>query len=206
MSNEYKDWIKDKNYDLCQRYPFLIPRPMWSNGEIPEDYDYSRTFLDHMPFGWSIAFGEIMCEEIRDELIRVNYLDKYRVLQVKEKYGTLRWYDAGAPTDSRIHDIIMKWEHISWYVCSRCGEIREMKESTGYWVETICSTCLSKLKEKGLDFDVINIEGDPTILKIECYDKIKGEYERIIDCSDSWKKVVERAAELFEFKNFGGII
>lgn len=206
MSNEYKDWIKDKNYDLCQRYPFLIPRPMWSNGEIPEDYDYSRTFLDHMPFGWSIAFGEIMCEEIRDELIRVNYLDKYRVLQVKEKYGTLRWYDNGAPSDSRIHDIIMKWEHISWYVCSRCGEIREMKESTGYWVETICSTCLSKLREKGLDFDVVNIEGDPTVLKIECYDKIKGEYERIIDCSDSWKKVVEHAAELFEFKNFGGIV
>lgn len=75
-----------KNWILCGKYPFLIPRYDWS-GEIIEDYDYTSTYLDDIPVGWKIAFGEMMCEEIKQELIRCNYLDEYRILQIKEKYG-----------------------------------------------------------------------------------------------------------------------
>lgn len=74
------------NWILCGRYPFLIPRYDWS-GEIIKNYDYTSTYLDDIPVGWKIAFGEMMCEEIRQELVRCNYLDEYRILQIKEKYG-----------------------------------------------------------------------------------------------------------------------
>lgn len=191
MSNEYKDWIKDKNYELCQRYPFLIPRNLRTD-EVSDEYDYSRTKLDSMPLGWNIAFGEIMCEEIRDELIRVNYLNHYRILDIKEKYGSLRWYDAGAPKDSNIHDIIMKWEHISNYVCQTCGSTKNVMNTAGYWIESICKDCAKKREEKIVQkIELEPLGGDPNKLRIECYDPIKGEYERIIDCSNSWKKVVE---------------
>lgn len=82
------DYDRDqlKNWILIGKYPFLIPRYDWS-GEIIEDYDYTSTYLDDIPVGWKIAFGEMMCEEIKQELIRCNYLDEYRILQIKEKYG-----------------------------------------------------------------------------------------------------------------------
>lgn len=75
-----------KNWILCGKYPFLIPRYDWSQ-EIIKDYDYTSTYLDDMPDGWRKAFGEMMCEEIKQELVRCNYLNEYRILQIKEKYG-----------------------------------------------------------------------------------------------------------------------
>jgi hypothetical protein len=38
-----------------------------------------------------------MCEELKQELIKFNYLDNYEITQIKEKYGSLRWYDNGNP-------------------------------------------------------------------------------------------------------------
>lgn len=59
---------KESNQKLIERFPFLIPRNRWT-GKVPEDYDYSYTELDSMPDGWRKAFGEQMCEDIRDELV-----------------------------------------------------------------------------------------------------------------------------------------
>ena len=83
---------KESNQKLIERFPFLMPRNRWT-GAVPEDYDYSYTELDSMPNGWRKAFGKQMCEDIREELIRAEYLDQYRITQIKEKYGTLCWYD-----------------------------------------------------------------------------------------------------------------
>ena len=58
---------KESNQKLIERFPFLMPRNRWT-GEVPEDYDYSYTELDSMPDGWRKAFGEQMCEDIREEL------------------------------------------------------------------------------------------------------------------------------------------
>ena len=38
-----------------------------------------------------------MVEELGEELFWYNYEDKYRIIQIKEKFGGLRWYDNGAP-------------------------------------------------------------------------------------------------------------
>ena len=46
----------------------------------------------------------------REELIKFNYLYEYRILQIKEKYGELRWYDGGVPIESKIYDtMIYAW-------------------------------------------------------------------------------------------------
>ena len=86
------------NKALVAEYPFLFPINTWTD-LIPEDYDYSYTEMDCMPYGWRIAFGDDLLKELKDELIRWNYLDKYRIVQIKEKFGGLRWYDAGYPAD-----------------------------------------------------------------------------------------------------------
>lgn len=110
------------NKELLERYPFLIPRNYWTDEIMkPEERDEEeRTLLDGMPQGWRIAFGEQMCEEIREELIKHGYLNEYRIVQIKEKFGELRWYDNGSP--GKVSNIISKYEDISRHTCIRCGK------------------------------------------------------------------------------------
>lgn len=131
-----------KNKVLIERFPFLMPRNRWTD-KIPEDFDYSYTELDAMPDGWRKAFGEQMCEEIRAELVRVNYLDKYRITQIKEKYGSLRWYDLGC-TERILHEIIPKYESLSVRTCIQCGK-PATKISTG-WISPYCDVCAEKIR------------------------------------------------------------
>ena len=144
---------KEENKRLCERYPFLIPWNRWSgkritdakdggywpgNNDIPE-YDYEYTELDDMPDGWQIAFGEQMCEEIRDALIEDGDLDRYRVSQIKEKYGSLRWYDNGVRVGSRVHDIVRKYEFMSAGTCIVCG--KPATRITLGWISPFCDDC-----------------------------------------------------------------
>lgn len=130
-----------KNRALIERFPFLMPRNRWTD-KIPEDFDYSYTELDAMPDGWQKAFGEQLCEEIRAELVRADYLDKYRITQIKEKYGSLRWYDLGC-TKRMLREIIPKYERLSARTCIQCGK-PATKISTG-WISPYCDTCADKI-------------------------------------------------------------
>lgn len=132
---------KETNQKLIERFPFLMPHNRWTD-EVPEDFDYSYTELDSMPDGWRKAFGEQICEEIREELVRVDYLDKYRITQIKEKYGTLRWYDFGC-TERMLREIIPKYEHLSAKTCIKCGN-PATKVSTG-WISPYCDACANKI-------------------------------------------------------------
>lgn len=132
---------KEKNKELVERYPFLMPHNRWTD-KIPEDYDYSYTELDTMPDGWRKAFGERMCEEIREELESTDDLHRYRITQIKEKYGTLRWYDFGC-TERMLHEIIPKYEHLSARTCVRCRR-PATKISTG-WISPYCNACADEI-------------------------------------------------------------
>ena len=145
-----KKQIKMNNKKLCRRYPFLIPRNRWTDKLMWDKTDkyfmpYSYTELDAMPDGWRRAFGIEMCEEIRKELIKYNHLDKYRIIQIKEKFGGLRWYDFGIPKASKICEIIHKYTDLSHHTCMICGRPAETS-SDGYWLYTLCDKC----KEKNL--------------------------------------------------------
>lgn len=177
------------NKELCERYPFLLPRNRFT-GEVVEDYDYSYTELDAMDRGWRKAFGERMCEEIRDALIEADYLDEYRVAQIKEKYGELRWYDFGAPQS--VHDIIEKYSYISRFICTHCGSIYG-KEFSGGWIYTICENCAKNDWGTTRDQWVEATREHTAIkksIKINCYSK-DGEYSRQIVIWDTWCAIVE---------------
>lgn len=130
-----------KNWILCGKYPFLIPRYEWS-GEILKNYDYTSTYLDDMPDGWRKAFGEMMCEEIKQELVRCNYLNEYRILQIKEKYGELRWYDNGTPIDCKVPEIIDNYSMLSQNICIICGKPDVPMTHNG-WDSPYCKECFT---------------------------------------------------------------
>ena len=96
----------------------------------------SHTELDAMEPGWRKEFGIQMCKEIRAALLKhgLKFLFKYRIMQIKEKFGELRWYDEFSTQD--IQDIINKYEDISRHTCIVCGK-PATKMSTGW----ICPYC-----------------------------------------------------------------
>ena len=148
-AREEKRKIKE-NKKLVERYPFLLPRNRWT-GKVSEDYDYHYTELDAMPDGWRKAFGVQMCEDIREELIKADYLDKYRITDIKEKYGSLRWYDFGG-TEKMMREIIPKYTRLSKYTCIHCGK-PATKISLG-WISPWCDDCAAAIN--GEDYQNIN--------------------------------------------------
>ena len=120
--------------ELLERYPFLTPRNVWTDKIIELEDGEELTLLDEMPQGWRIAFGEQMCEEIREVLIKHDYLNEYRILQIKEKFGGLRWYTNAAPQE--VHDIVSKYEALSERTCIICGKPATMI-SKG-WISPYC--------------------------------------------------------------------
>lgn len=155
--------VKKFNKDLLEKYPWLTPFNNWSgkkitdcirpNGEEgfwpgdPEkhpDYDYEYTLLDNMPDGWRIAFGDQMCEEIDRELRRFDYQDKYRIVQIKEKYGSLRWYDNGTPF--KLSDIPVK------EFTKKGNEVLDKTwDSTKYYLKSLWSDHYISIFDKNID-------------------------------------------------------
>lgn len=145
---ENKEMKIEENKKLIEEFPFLLPRNRWT-GEVSKDYDYSYTELDAMPYGWRKAFGIQMCQEIKESLIKANYLNEYRIMQIKQKYGTLRWYDNGHTAE--ISDIIHKYEHLSMCYCIHCG--KPVRYRTEGWVEYFCEDCKTKEINNGANED-----------------------------------------------------
>ena len=127
-----------ENKELCERYPFLIPWNRWSGDPVP-DYDFSHTELDNMPDGWRRAFGLRMCEDLRNALIDDNDLDRWRIVQLKEKYGELRLYDNGHKIGSTVPMIIDRYAKLSMITCIQCGA-PATRMTTG-WISPYCDKC-----------------------------------------------------------------
>lgn len=134
-----------KNWILVNKYPFLIPK-YWNRDsmtyEVDKDYDYTLTELDEMPDGWRKAFGEMICEEIKEELIKHNCLDEYLITQIKEKFGQLRWYDNGTPIGCNVSQIIDKYSVLSENICIICGK-PDVPITKNGWISPYCKKCFT---------------------------------------------------------------
>ena len=143
LVNRLKKWREKRktireNKKLCEMYPFLIP---WNRftGEPIRKYDYSYTELDAMPDGWRKRFGLNMCRELRSALIGDNDLDRWKIVQMKEKYGELRLYDNGHKIGSLVPGIIARYQLTSMYTCIICGE--NATRVTLGWISPYCDKC-----------------------------------------------------------------
>lgn len=150
--------IQKFNKDLVKKYPWLIPGRS-DEDPIPEDYDYAYTWMDSMPQGWRIAFGDDLLEELDTILRKYECRDSYYIIQIKEKYGGLRWYDDGICSESYedYGKCMDKYEQLSYNTCIACGKPAEY--TTRGWVVPICGDCAQE-KYKGQKFDLIKGEED----------------------------------------------
>lgn len=127
---------------LCIRFPFLKSRGL----DNKPSYKFLQwgSWYGCIPKGWRKAFGIQLCKELKDALKRCNYLKKYRIIDVKEKFGALNIYDCGAPIRD-VHDIVNKYEYISARTCIECG--RPARYFTTGWFSPYCEDCIDEYRK-----------------------------------------------------------
>ena len=127
---------------LQEHFPYLIPRNVYTGDIIESDKPY---ILGFEGTGWERLFL-LYCKHMREHLLAANALETFQFTQLKEKYGSMRLYDTGAPSSAYAVGLENIYEYLGTVVCYRCGELT--KYVTEGYVEYLCSSCKKKLKKK----------------------------------------------------------
>ena len=109
----------------------------------------------HTAMCWGIACGDgwydiidTLCSNIKHRTSCQNGKspnEEYVVeaVQVKEKFGGLRFYVTGG--DSYINGLVSMAESMSYRVCEECGS--PGKANKKGWIKTLCEPCREKMAE-----------------------------------------------------------
>ena len=127
--------------------------------------------------GWYDLIHDL-CKEIDEAYLEAGRKMNLIVIQIKEKFGTLRFYydfegkshsihafdifgvDGGCSVrnlpkgddfENRIADIVRKYEKKSGSVCEVCGSEGKLRPELGY-VQTLCDKCYTEHTEKGCSY------------------------------------------------------
>lgn len=95
--------------------------------------------------GWYKTFGDDLLKELRKQLVKDKLLYKFRIRDIKEKWGVLEIY-TNYRTDG-VGKILDKYKSLSRKTCIYCG--KPATYCTKGWVRHICEDCLNKANNKG---------------------------------------------------------
>lgn len=88
-------------------------------------------------------FGRFLSELFRNTKLRGRWIKKplpqIEAIQVKEKFGTLRFYNTGYCEQSEV--LIRYAEILSSCTCEVCGSTKDASLTKGFWLKTLCKNC-----------------------------------------------------------------
>jgi hypothetical protein len=140
MLSKYIDIYMAPEFDkyLCEKYPKIFKN---RDGSIMETC---------MAWGFECGDGwfnviDALCKEIQHHIdwkykdLPVDEREAIQVVadQVKEKYGTLRFYYHGG--DEVIEGMVSMAESMTHRTCEVCGNSGQLR--AGGWYRTLCNTC-----------------------------------------------------------------
>jgi len=112
--------------------------------EIQYRVDEGESHYIRYPFG--MFFGKIFGCTWMVGRHTTKKIHQVEAIQVKEKFGGLRFYYQGGNTE--IHNTISFAESLSYYICETCGSMDNVSQTKG-WVYTWCEECQTKAKQRG---------------------------------------------------------
>lgn len=95
-------------------------------------------------YGWYKTFGKDLLKELRKQLVKDKLLYKFRIRDIKEKWGVLEIY-TNYRTEG-VYQILDKYRSLSRKTCIYCG--KPATYCTKGWIRYICEDCLNKLERK----------------------------------------------------------
>lgn len=137
-TEELNKYLKDQSIKLMNLY--------YSHTDDGKQYnEYYQMTAGNLEIdeGWYQLIHDLLAE-----LLETDW-DK-DIHQVKEKFGGIRFYIGGASEE--VHDIIRKYETLSYETCEVCGEPGELRLDCGWnggrWYKTMCDKHYLELKEE----------------------------------------------------------
>lgn len=136
---------KLSNEQLNERFPFMVSHNIF-DGHICKDDDGKVLNDFYSSWGWR-DIQLVLAEHIKpiyDKRLSDKEKENFFLTEVKEKYGTLRYYWSASSED------IDNWtnlaEHISSYTCINCGETKKKGNKFVYWeskgwISPYCKSC-----------------------------------------------------------------
>lgn len=120
----------------------------------PELFAYAKSKESREPIAWGITCDDgwfnlidTLCSYLMKMQERAKNEKPIRVVQVKEKFGMLRFYVSGVPKSSDatsdvlnpFFSVIHFTESLSSQICEKCGNAGTLRE--GGWWRTLCDSC-----------------------------------------------------------------
>jgi len=127
--------LQDK---LFKKYPEIFKQ---------KDYSIKESC---MPWGIETGNGwywliDQLCESIQSYIDHNDKGNQLEATQVKEKYGSLRFYTNGE--SDIIHGMIWLAERMSEYICEECGSTEDVQQTEG-WIVSLCPEHMKAYKKK----------------------------------------------------------
>lgn len=128
--------------EIEARYPRVF-----GNGTNSPDQSVGTVYWE-FGYGWDTLIENLAAaidREIEKDPSIAEGDTPFRVVQMKEKFGTLRFYYDGG--NDRIHGLVKLTEGLSASVCEVCGSLGTLCErKSGSWVKTLCEDCAARLE------------------------------------------------------------
>lgn len=118
-----------------------INREKWREEILPRLIPEMRN-LDH---GFTVTDGwrDLVCDLVDQlDLLQV----PYEILQIKEKFGGLRFYTQAKDAPEEFRALVAKAEAASLSICEDCGAAGERRGDG--WIRTLCKPCDVKFLER----------------------------------------------------------
>ena len=127
------DW-KEKQRNWAMEYNAMATQAKAGNFDL-----FDESMKAHSPESKEIRLMEIIAGDFREV---PDAMHQVTLDQVKEKFGTLRFYYTGG--DDYISGLVSMAESMSAVTCESCGHPGE--QTRGGWIKTNCKPCEEKRK------------------------------------------------------------
>lgn len=121
-------WDIDCNCGLTEHNAFVE-----TYNELRHHFAETGSFVGfEPPYGW--------LDLVLDTHEKLAHNPNYRIVQIKEKFGGLRYYVNGV-TSEHDKNTIREAEKASSGICQDCGTTKNVALRNHGWVATLCNTC-----------------------------------------------------------------